>query len=414
MDDDRPFDAVESYLSETESEPSARWRTVSLVTAMLGIIKHGPEFKKPTPEARREAFQAAADELSARGLDAVGLVRYGMSQEVTASLTAALFVGALLGEKSPVDYVDSKGWCDALGIGHLSYDREKPTPEKIGHYFEGTLLPAMQRVHKWIRTASLEEIIAFAPPPPKGSLSSPAVESVDHGLAEQYRWAVDHFAKTFLTQWETASLHYELRWLDGDILPICPEDLMRDRNISRAKVTEEIARRAAYNSGSSDADDSLVFEMSRHALKLLKEERYREAAALFEFGIQRKPEDARMRNNLGFCLIPVDPRAALDHLKSAHYMGYEPSATNAHNRMCCYVLIGRSRAALNIADSEWKRPNPKRENATLWKKDDSGQWELFEADDSYKSIATFAAEIARNEGWSDEEEIWKQNYEHCG
>lgn len=51
---------------------------------MLGILSHGPEFQQPTPEARREAFKAAAVELTRRGLDAVALVRYGMSREATA------------------------------------------------------------------------------------------------------------------------------------------------------------------------------------------------------------------------------------------------------------------------------------------------------------------------------------------
>jgi hypothetical protein len=87
LDDDRPFDAVKSYLCETEREPGAQWRTVSLVTAMLGIITHGPEFEKPTPQARQQAFKAAADELSRRGLDAAALVRYGMAREVIAPLT---------------------------------------------------------------------------------------------------------------------------------------------------------------------------------------------------------------------------------------------------------------------------------------------------------------------------------------
>ena len=48
--------------------------------------------------------------------------------------------------------------------------------------------------------------------------------------------------------------------------------------------------------------------------KLLKQGRYREAAAVFEFGVQQRPEDAEVRNNLGFCLIPVEPREALGHL----------------------------------------------------------------------------------------------------
>lgn len=89
MDDDKAFDAVESYLCETEREPSEQWRTVSLVTAMLGIITHGPEFEQPTPQARQNAFRAASDELSRRGLDAVALVRYGMAREAIAPLGAS-------------------------------------------------------------------------------------------------------------------------------------------------------------------------------------------------------------------------------------------------------------------------------------------------------------------------------------
>ena len=100
-----------------------------------------------------------------------------------------------------------------------------------------------------------------------------------------------------------------------------------------------------------------------------------------------------------------------DHLKAACYLGYEPSSTNAYNRMCCYVSIGRSRAALNIADSEWKDASPERQSANLWRKDDAGEWELFETRDSHISIASFAAEIARNEGWSEEEAVWRRNYE---
>lgn len=103
MEDDRAFDAVESYLCETEREPSVGWRTASLVTAILGIISHGPEFEKPTPEASHEVFRAAADELSRRGLDALALVRYGMPREVTASVSAALMMGLLFGQTGRIE-----------------------------------------------------------------------------------------------------------------------------------------------------------------------------------------------------------------------------------------------------------------------------------------------------------------------
>ena len=74
--------------------------------------------------------------------------------------------------------------------------------------------------------------------------------------------------------------------------------------------------------------------------------------------------------------------------------------------MCCYVSIGRSRAALNAADSELKKSHHAHEGAHLWRKSSDGGWELFNTDDPVKSIAKFAAEIARMEGWKDQEEHW--------
>jgi len=188
---------------------------------------------------------------------------------------------------------------------------------------------------------------------------------------------------------------------------------MSDRSVPRDQITEEIARRVVYNSGNVDPGESLADEMTRHAEKLLGQGRYREAAAVFEFGVQQRPEDANVRTNLGFCLIPVEPREALTHLKAAANMGYESSSTNAYNQMCCYVAVGRSRAALNIADSEYKKPGTKQESAFLWRSHE-GQWELFNSESPYNQIAVFAAEIARTEGWKDQEDLWRANIARAG
>jgi hypothetical protein len=319
LDDDKAFDAVESYLCETEREPSGQWRTVSLVTAMLGIITHGPEFEKPTPQARQTAFRAAADELSRRGLDAVALVRYGMSREVIAPLGASLIVG-LISDDSQFDGVDIPSWQAALDLEPPIRGSGPPIAGEAAEWFNNTFLPAISRLDQWAENASLDELVNLTPPTRDAMASLPG-EPGDRSLREQYRWAVDHFAKTFYRDWRTESLHYELRWLDGDILPPCPDELMRDRKIPREQITQEIARRVVYNSGNTDPGESLAEEMTRHAEKLLRQGRYREAAAVFEFGVQQRPEDADVRNNLGFCLIPVEPREAPGHLRAAANMG---------------------------------------------------------------------------------------------
>jgi len=406
LDDDKAFDAVESYLCEAEREPSTQWRTVSLVTAMLGILSHGPEFERPTPEARREAFKAAADELSRRGLDAVALVRYGMSREVISPLSAALIVRLLLGQDPPLDGIDVDSWCAVLDLEAPPTRYENKLTAEIVDWLGNTLASALTQLRQWAASASMDELVNLTPPTREALASLPTGELLDRGVQEQYRWAVDHFAMTYFPDWETTSLHYELRWLDGDILPPCPNELMLDRKVPRDEITQEIARRVVYDDTSPDAGESLVDEMSRHAIKLLKQGRCREAAAVFEFGVQQRPENPEVRNNLGFCLIPIDPRQALEHLRAAAYMGYEPSATNTYDQMCCYVSIGRSRAALNVADIESKKSEHAGKASTLWRQSSDGSWELFNTDEPFRSIAEFAKDIARTEGWKDQEEYW--------
>lgn len=411
MDGIKAFDAVETYLCEGTRNPSAAWRTVSLVTALLGLITRGPEFETPTPEARLDAFRAAADELSRRGLDALALVRYGMTREVAAPVIGALAVRLIFGEGASMESMDVQGWCAALGLQGLPSASPRPNVNEIGRLFEEWILPAIPNIYRWIGTASLDDLINLTPPARDSLELSSDTEPLDRDLREQYRWAVEHFAKTFYGDWQTSSLHYELKWLDGEVLPPCPNELMNDRKVPREKIAEEIARRVVYDVDKYDPGESLVSEMTRHAISLLRQDRCNDAAAVFEFGVLQRPDDADIRNNLGFCLIPVDPRKALDALKCAANMSYEPSSTNSYNQICCYISIGRPRAALNVADEEWRKEDSKGHSAVLWRRRSDGTWELFDSEDSLTSIAHLCVEIARDEGWADQERTWKTRCE---
>src|SRR5271170_5821649 len=92
MDEGKAFDAAESYLSDS-SQPVRARLTVSLIVALRGILQRGPLFAQVSPEARCEAFQAAAEELTRRGIDASSLVRYGMFREEASPLLAGLIQG---------------------------------------------------------------------------------------------------------------------------------------------------------------------------------------------------------------------------------------------------------------------------------------------------------------------------------
>jgi hypothetical protein len=330
-----------------------------------------------------------------------------MRQEAAAPLLSSLLIGLLFNDSLDHDSgIDVDRWCAVLDLTPpKSVGPNRNKQEVSIQWFEEVFTPAISLVNQWIASASLDELVNLTPPSPEARVWLPTEESPDRSLREQYRWAVDHFAKTYFREWKTTSLHFELRWLNGDILPPCPNELMQDRNVSREEITQEIARRAVYNE-KPDPAESLVEEMSRHAEKLLNQGRYREAAGVFEFGVHQRPEDPALRNNLGFCLIPIEPREALNHLRAAANMGYSPTATNIFDQMCCYVAIGRSRAALNIADVESQKPGHVGTEALLWKQASNGSWEIFQTDNSFRAVARFAAEIARTEGWEDQEEHW--------
>ncbi|MFI0417427.1 tetratricopeptide repeat protein [Spongiactinospora sp. 9N601] len=409
MDHNKPFDAQEWYLCDAQNGDPQRWRTVSLVTAMMGILTRGPHFLDTALQRDQRVIRAVARELSARGLDALSLARYGMRSEVAEIVIGILMIKAVYqGRMGVLPGVDIARWHAALGVPPLQDAPGLPAERSILAYFEKQVLPAIPRIHQWIETAPLDDLVSLTPPH-NGELPRATEGTADHGLNEHYTWAVDHFATTFYTGWRTKSLHLALRWLDGEAVPPCPEELMRDRPTSRSETEAEIAKRAVY--GEQDAassEASLAHEMTRHAVGLLRQGRYREAAAVFEFGTRHRPDDPTLRNNLGLCLIPEDPREALRHLQTAEDMGYKAPLTNAYNQMCCFASIGRSRAALNVAESAWNLPVARHTpGVQLWRRKDEGGWELFDCDDTRSCLAGLAASIAAEEGWSDEEATWR-------
>jgi hypothetical protein len=410
LNDDKPFDAGESYLCECDREPSAKWRTVSLVTAIYRLIERGPEAIRATTEVRSRTITTAAAELTTRGLDALALVRYGMSREVVAPISSALIFKLILGEESAIEGVDLQAWCAALGLDLPASTGTQPAIYEMAEKFSEVLVPTFSRIRQWVDSASLDELINLVSPPPGELAIAAAPAGSDRTLREQYRWLVDHFAETFYRDWATSSLHNELKWLDGDITAPCTAALMDDRVVPRQELVEEIARRTVYGTDTPGAGDSIAAEMTRHAITLLRQGRCREAAAVFEFGVTQRPDDPEIQNNLGFCLIPIDPSAALNHLKAASNMGYPGSVTNAYNQMCCYWALGRSRAALNIASAAWSKLTAESDISLLWRSAPQGGWELHE-DDPARSIAFFATEIARREGWQDEVDDWRKNAE---
>ncbi|MDA0636925.1 hypothetical protein OUY22_26255 [Nonomuraea sp. MCN248] len=202
---------------------------------------------------------------------------------------------------------------------------------------------------------------------------------------------------------------------------------MEDRHIELDELAIEIANRATKATGTSLSSipslsqltasgepspamlmSSLAGEMVTHATRLLRERRYRDAAAVFEFGVQGDPYNAAFHNNWGFCLIPEDAHEALPHLQHAEELSYFHSGLNAYNQMCCLVELGRRRAALALAERIWaRRHSLPSDKCTIWRHHGSS-WVLEPTHDIFRDIAEFAAATADAETTGHEADIWRR------
>lgn len=414
MDDDKPFDAAESYLCDAPEATMAKWRTSSLVTALKGILEGQPQFDRDSPQARREAFRAAADELTRRGLDALALIRYGMLETMAASVMTVLTRSTVQSEERPggLSRSDADKWWDALSLPPRPTFRDTPNPTEIRDLITRVIQPRIPRIINWIATeASVDDLLELTPP------SSVLPESSDNGLLtsdlhDQYAWAIDHFSSTFYSQWSTSSLHYAHRWLAGHELPPCAPELMQDRRVDATLLNAEIARRAATQKrrpSKPRIDSLMASEMQQYTISLLTRGRYQEAATIFKFAANQKPYDASFQNNIGFCLIPEDPLEALGYLRAAAQMDYRQPAVNLHNQMCCYVALRRPREALAVADAMWPKVCSARSlGATLWRHEGPDKWLMIQVEDDHIAAADLAVSLAHEEGWEADEQAWKQ------
>lgn len=421
MPDERPFDATENYLCDASEPAMGKWHTTSLVTALKGILGRKPEFERGGGRGTRlAAFRSAADELTRRGLDASSLVRYGMWDIIASSIWNALVQSATVGIERPggMSRAAADAWWVALDLPERPAFHDTPAPEEAGDLMLDTILPSIHRLVRWICTASVSDLVKLAPPPeiiPEDPACAPT-----GGLFDQYDWAVDHFSSTFYSEWSTTSLHYAYRWLSGHEVPPCTPELMSDRHVDSTQLNAEIARRAATRQPSGPAqpgiDALLAGEMVTYAISLLNEKRFREAAAIFEFAAAQKPYDGQFRNNLGFCLIPEDPLAALGHLQAASEMNFPQRVLNVYNQMCCYVALRRPREALGLAEESWNdilSAHPS--GATIWKHDGSlSEWAICHTDDDRGSTVDLAIALAHMEGWSVEEQTWRERRVELG
>ena len=424
MHADRPFDAGMLYRSEDQHGPRSAWKTASLVYALRSLAGGSPDAMFEPAGARLDAYHTVADELTRRGIDAVAVLRFGLAPEITSSVLVPAMIWYFTphGERDSLDLGDLEveAWRRVLDLerANIGDDVDDESSDLgdlsiFGRGF-GFALPA---VIAWVLTAPPEHLLLRTPPiandNPEGGEQGKVNTEFDMEIAKDYRWLVERFSENSLRGWSTDSLHREYRWInDGDRAP-CAERLMADRVLDRSGLDAEIAWRVTRSrnaDGDVDRPWWLLSKLEEHAQVLLAQERFREAAALFEFALRQHPEDPGAMNDLGFCLAPIAPRDGLFHLENAARSDYMPLAINIHNRMMCHWVLGEARAALRIAGDYWV---DSRESAPvagfLWSKAEDAEWTLFSTLDARLAVARLAEAIAVAEGYSDIFDAWEKH-----
>ena len=421
------FDPRRTLLSEASTSPDARWWTISLVRAVRGLLTWTPAEPlvwpshainpvprlDSNPDARLEAFLAATNELTRRGLDAESLVRYGMPNEIAAVLGGMLLLrdlGIDQPELARRRGVDLEAWRAALPPLELNIGDDGVSAHRLGEIAMGYARTYVPAIFSWIASAPLTSLVMLSPPEASQLAHPHPGCNGDTKVRERYAWLVDRFSTSSIRDWLTTSLQYEFRWQDGTEPPPCPLECMIEREVDKNELNAELARRSAHSIGGDlDPQSILASEVDSHARNLVRQGRPHEAAALFEFAVLKRPYDAGIRNNLGFCLMPENPRAALKELETAAHMGYDHPAVNVYNRACCYLALEQPRDAMAISEEYWAANTlPDADGAILWQWPPDPGWALTEVGEPNGALAELMVCLASNMGWQEDQLRWEE------
>ncbi|MET8720975.1 hypothetical protein [Streptomyces misionensis] len=416
----RPFDAAVSLMAEAPASAPSTWGTVSLAKYIRDALYTPPSQRKQPLQDRAKIIDALKA-LTDRGLDGYSFVRYGLGPEVAERIAALASLPQLFSlvtpngpsgeieeilKSLPQEVMEWANLCEADIAPMASIERVSSNPE-------GLLLNAVMelthdwhsRVHGWAQQTEIDRLIDWECPSSDefNALADPGVPESD--LESNYGWIVDRLTETYLSDWEDASLHHEYRWLKAAAPTPFPDDIMNLRPVASAALNAEIAERTVMKQGDKAQRETMA-QLAFQGSQLIKSGNRDAAASTFRLITKIAPEDSNARNDLGFSLVPDEPRKALRHLTAAAKMGYDQPFINTHNRMVCNLLIGAPKEALFIAESTWSSAMTEQAiPAIIWVQTED-QWAVERVPDARVAVAELALQVARTLG-GEAQESWQ-------
>lgn len=195
-------------------------------------------------------------------------------------------------------------------------------------------------IESWLATAPLEDLIAWTPP--RGISTTQVGQISLPDASGEYRWAVDRLTRTYLTDWADDSLELEHRLKSGlwepDHVPV--EQVQIARQVRDDDLNRVIAERAIHHGGVAD---ERLRELTENAISAIKAGRPDAAASIFETARKLHPTNPKLANNLGFCLIPLDPGAAVANLRDAERLGFAAEGAHEAALLACNLALALTR-----------------------------------------------------------------------
>lgn len=369
----RPFD-VHQITAEDADRPLESKRITSLLHDLISNLATSSSLSTDSVE-RRYIINASMDELQKRGLDAQRIVRLGFGMQIALGIVFhnIIFPRVNVEETLPEAIITPDPAWTSLFERFSGNIVGLESPELSDRAFRFA-----QKVRVWLNSAELGEIIDWVAPT---DLGSDLKTEIDRAEKARTIWLLDRFLLTYPDQWESSSLHLEWLYLHGQGTAPCPTHLMSarhvDQNLLATAIADHTTEKWRASDASSESTTIRVQEFAQVARDNLASGRHEVAAALYKGLAELAPEDAEVRNNYGFCLIPSQPDEALRELKTAERLGYKSVLINAANQILTLHLLHRDAEAIEIGTPLLQQFNSETPNkGWLWQIDDEASSRL--------------------------------------
>lgn len=226
---------------------------------------------------------------------------------------------------------------------------DNPAHQHLIYCFSGRFV---NRIAEWMSrllTQNVSDVAGWAVPP------VPVFCALPHsGVApdEEAHWLWERYTETRLEDWSDGSLLQEWRAQSGFMEPPVLASAWAERRTERDRVAHLALLKTSAKSASRKPRRERGLnaeEFVNNAVELLVAGETERAADIFGGLVDLNPRDGEALNNLGFCLLPHDPAAALPLLQQASLLKRLQPAVNLVNRVLALHLLGRNDDALRLA-----------------------------------------------------------------